>query len=214
MKARTTAVLSAFIFLTVFGVTAAKADTITFASTGAGQSNSMGATIAVTPDAAWLNAIPGSSWVSFAATGNTKGAGFVEVPNGTTVSFYDSFTLAGQATSGTLTIMADDTATILLNGVALATATQPSGTTPSCWAFSSGCLSPTTISLPTNLLQAGVNTLTFEVEQLGGASFGLDYLGSVVDPPVNASEPAAGLMLAVGLLGLAALSVRRQMFES
>jgi MYXO-CTERM domain-containing protein len=216
MTTTRTATFTAFaffmFFLSFFAIQPAKADTITLASTGtsadAGQTNSMGATVTVTPDPAWLSALPGSSWVSFAATTDSS-AGFVAVPNGTVVNFYDTFNVSGTPTSGSITVMADDSATILLNGVALATPTQPSGTSPSCWAFSSGCLSPTTISLPTTLLHAGVNTLDFEVVQLGGASFGLDYLGTVLDP-VSASEPPAGLMLGLGLLALSAIALRRR----
>ena len=205
--------LAVLIFFVSFVIQPAKADTITFASTGtsadAGQTNSMGATVTVTPDSAWLSALPGSSWVSFAATSDSS-AGFVAVPNGTVVNFFDTFNLPGTPTSGSITVMADDSAAVLLNGVLLMGEANAAGNTyATCSNSGIGCLSPITINLPTTALKTGANTLEFEVAQRNGYSFGLDYLGSVVDPAI-ASEPAAGLMLGLGLLALSAIALRRR----
>lgn len=217
MTATRTATFTAFaafiFFLSFFAIQPVKADAITLASTGtsadAGQTNSMGATVTVTPDSAWLSALPGSSWVSFAPT-TTSSAGFVSVPNGTVVNFYDTFNVSGTPTSGSITVMADDSAAVLLNGVLLMAEGSPAGNTyATCSNSGIGCLSPVTINLPATDLQTGANTLEFEVAQRNGYSFGLDYLGSVVDP-VTASEPAAGLMLGLGLLALSAVGLRRR----
>ena len=210
-------VTTAFAFLafslSFLSVQPVKADTISLASTGtsadAGQTNSMGATVAVTPDSAWLSALPGSSWVSFAATTDSS-AGFIAVPNGTVVNFFDTFNIPGTPTSGSITVMADDSAAVMLNGVLLMAEAGSAGNTyATCSNSGIGCLSPVTINLPATDLKAGANTLEFEVAQRNGYSFGLDYVGSVVDPAI-ASEPSAGLMLGLGLLALSAIALRRR----
>lgn len=192
-----------------------RADTIdiSLASVGSaadsGQFNSTGDTIAIAPNAAWATALPGSSWVSFGSTGDTSAPGFFVVPNGTVISFFDVFTVAGVATGGTLSVMADDSAAVLLNGVSLmAEATSVGNTYSTCSDFGIGCVSPVTIDLPASLLQTGVNTLEFQVAQRDGSSFGLDYSGSVADP-LPVSEPGSGLQLGMGFLILAFVGYRR-----
>jgi hypothetical protein len=192
----------------------ARADSIvSLASVGtvvdSGQSTSAGATIAIAPNTGWASALPGSSWVSFSSTGDTSGAGFVSVPNGSVISFFDVFDLSGTAIGGSLTVMADDSATVLLNGVTLmAEATSIGNTYSTCSDFGIGCILPTTINVPSYLLNSGANTLEFQVAQRAGSSFGLDYLGSVIDL-VDTLEPASGLMFGLGLLALSAIVWRR-----
>jgi hypothetical protein len=189
MTARRTAVAaSLFCILSFFGVTAAQADTIiSLASLGtsadAGESNSMGATLAISPNTGWATALTGSSWVSFANTGNTSAPGFVTVANGTTV---------------------------LLNGVNLMSEASSIGNTyTTCSNFGIGCVSPTTITIPASDLQTGSNTLEFDVAQRAGFSFGLDYIASITDP-TSMTEPASGLLLIFGLIGLGAMAIRRK----
>src|SRR5277367_5023997 len=125
MRRRRAVGLAVFLLFSFIAIQSAHADSITIslASVGtasdSGQSNSNGATVAIAPNSLWANALPGSSWVSFGLTGNTSAPGFLEVANGTIVSFFDVFNLPGAATSGTLTVMADDSAAVLLNGVSL-----------------------------------------------------------------------------------------------
>ena len=139
--------------------------------------------IVIAPNTAWASALPGSSWVSFGLTGDTSNPGFFVVPNGTVVSFFDVFNVPGTPTGGTLTVMADDSATVLLNGVVLmAEATSVGNNYATCSDFGIGCVRPTVLDLPASLLQTGSNTLEFEVAQRAGSSFGLDYAGSVIDP--------------------------------
>ena len=216
MTARRTAVAaSLFCILSFFGVTAAQADTIiSLASLGtsadAGESNSMGATLAISPNTGWATALTGSSWVSFANTGNTSAPGFVTVANGTVVSFLDTFKIAGTPTGGTITVMADDSATVLLNGVNLMSEASSIGNTyTTCSNFGIGCVSPTTITIPASDLQTGSNTLEFDVAQRAGFSFGLDYIASITDP-TSMTEPASGLLLIFGLIGLGAMAIRRK----
>ena len=215
MTGRRTAGLAVFLLLSIFAIKPAQADSIvSLASVGtaadSGQSNSNGATIAIAPNAAWANALPGSAWVSFGSTGDTSAAGFVATPNGTIVSFFDVFNIPATATGGSLTVMADDSATVLLNGVSLMSeATSTGNTYGTCSDFGIGCVLPTTINLPASLFHSGLNTLEFQVAQRAGYSFGLDYSGSVIDP-VTIPEPGSGLLLGLGLLTLS-VAVCRQM---
>jgi PEP-CTERM motif len=195
------------------------ADTVTtLGSVGtaidSGQTNSNGNTIAIAPNSLWAPALAGTSWVSFGLTGDTQNPGFFVVPNGTVVSFYDVFNLAGTATGGSLTVMADDSATVILNGVTLMSEASSVGNTyATCSDFGIGCLQPTTFDLPTDVLTAGSNTLEFQVAQRAGSSFGLDYSGYVTDP-VATPEPGSGILLALGLLTMAIFALRRKHLPS
>jgi hypothetical protein len=188
------------------------ADTIPLDSSGtaidAGQSNSRGNTIAVAPNTSWAAPLSGSSWVSFGLTGNPSTPGFFVVPNGTVVSFLDVFDISGTPTGGTISVMADDSATVILNGVTLMLEGSMTGNTYStCSDFGIGCLVPRIITLPTSALHTGSNTLEFDVAQRGGSSFGLDYSGSVSDT-VSTPEPASALLLEFGLLLIAVFVTR------
>jgi hypothetical protein len=216
MTARRTAVAaSLFCILSFFGATAAHADSIvSLASLGtsadSGESNSMGATIAISPNTSWATALTGSSWVSFANTGNTSAPGFVTVPNGTVVSFLDTFNIGGTPTGGTITVMADDSAAVLLNGVSLMSEASSTGNTyATCSNFGVGCVSPTTITIPASVLKTGSNTLEFDVAQRAGYSFGLDYIASITDPS-SVPEPGSGLLVGLGLLALSVVGLRRK----
>src|SRR5271167_3918431 len=139
------------------------ADTVPLASSGtaidSGQSNSSGNTIAVAPNPAWAAPLSGSSWVSFGLTGDPSTPGFFVVPNGTIVSFLDVFNISGTPTGGTISVMADDSATVILNGVTLMAEGSMAGNTyATCSDFGIGCLVPTIINLPTSALQTGSNT--------------------------------------------------------
>lgn len=192
----------------------AHADTITLgsASTAAdsGQTNSNGANIAITKNSAWSNPIAGSSWVSFTTSGDASASNFVTVPNGTVVSFFDKFTLSSAATSGTLAVMADDSATVLLNGVALISETATNNTYKICSDFGVGCLQPTILNLPVSLFRSGSNTFEFDVAQRAGSSFGLDFLATIVDAPVGAPEASTGAMLILSIAGIALFGLLRK----
>jgi hypothetical protein len=208
------AVAFAFVLFAMAAGIRADSVTIGLASAGtaadSGQFNSDGNTIAIAPNAAWAAALPGSSWVSFGLTGDTSAPGFFVVPNGTVVSFLDTFTVPGVATGGTLTVMADDSAAVFLNGVSLiAEATSVGNAYNTCSNFGIGCVQATTIDLPGSLFTTGSNTLEFQVAQRAGSSFGLDYVATVIDP-LPVSEPGSGILMAIGLLGLAIAGFRRE----
>ena len=120
--------------LLVCAASVASADVITLASQGtaadAGETNtSGGATVVIQRHPSWAPELAGSSWVSYAnpngvvggQTGDPGGANYVVVPNNTVVTFNQAFTLTGgTAISGSLTVRADDSTSVLLNGNVLA----------------------------------------------------------------------------------------------
>jgi hypothetical protein len=205
-------------FLLIFAlsfITAVKADDVSLASVGtasdAGQTNSDGATIAITPNSQWAAALPGSSWVSFGSTGSTSAPGFFMVANGTIVSFFDVFNVAGTPTGGTLSLLADDSASVYLNGVLIGSEAASNGNTyATCSDFGVGCLVSTTINLLASDLKTGANTLEFQVAQRAGGSFGLDYAGTVTDPPNTVPEPGMAILMMMGLLTVGGASLARK----
>jgi hypothetical protein len=105
--------------------------------------------------------------------------------------------------------MADDSATVLLNGVALISETMTNNTYRICSDFGVGCLQPTILDLPVSLINSGSNTLEFEVAQRNGSSFGLDFLATIVDP-VTTPEASTGAMLLLSVAGIALFGLYRK----
>lgn len=152
--------------------------------------------------APWANALGNSSWISF--NPNTYPFGSVIAPNATytyTTTFFDA--LPGSS-SGMITVMADDTASVYLNGtlVAAAAMNSPAG---NCTVGGPNCRVPTTFTL-TGFV-AGLNTLTFNVSQLYGVAEGLDFTGTVNTNAVP--EPGSLLFMGTGLLAGAGMFLRR-----
>ncbi len=202
------------LFLSAFLIASASADTlIPLASVGtaadSSQYNSSGATISIEPNSAWAAPLAGSSWVSFESTGNPNAPGFVALANGTVVDFFDVFTVPGTATGGSISVMADDSAAVYLNGVLLVPEAPSAGNTyRTCSDFGIGCVRPDVIDLPAADLQSGTNTLEFAVAQRDGSSYGLDYAGYVTDP-LATPEPLSLALVGTGLLAIAFLLRRR-----
>jgi PEP-CTERM motif len=187
---------------------AAKADNVPITSSATNTTNSTASpTQNIDTNPAWAGPLGGSSWVSFASTGNPSDPGFKTVANGTAVTFTDTFDLSGPVTSAYLAVLADDTASVWLNGHEVYAANL-AGPYPTCSAKAIGCLLTTAGLFNTAQLAPffvdGVNKLQFKVYQEGGSSFGLDYAGAV-----NTPEPGTFCLLGVGLLGLALLKIRR-----
>lgn len=190
----------------------AKADSTPLVSSAATTTNNSGsATQNIVGNSAWAGPLPGSSWVSFADTGITSDPGFIVVPNGTAITFSESFNLSGSVTFATLSVLADDTTSVWINGTEIASANL-GGSYPTCSSLPIGCLTGTegifnTAQLAPYLID-GANTISFVVYQEAGSSYGLDYSGAVVTTP----EPGSLALLGSGLFGLAAIG-RRKLFS-
>jgi hypothetical protein len=164
------------------------------------------ATFDISPGTVWHAALPNSSYVSFnAATGPTSS---LVVPNGDYI-YTTTFTLAAAdaADVATLSLLADDTVSVFLNNKLVQQAAGPIGpgnTYATCSDTGPNCITPLTVSFTG--LQAGLNTLTFDVKQVNGMSEGLDFSGSL--DPAAVPEPYSLALFGSGLLGLVGLARR------
>ena len=215
--------LSAFAAVLVLSTTFASADTVTLLSNSGSvkyagydsvihdvnnaQPGLNAATFNIGTGGVWTAPVGGSSWVSFDPNSG-PGGGSID-PNGT-YTYFTSFTMAAGDNSftGSLTVMADDTTNVWLNGHEL----LPDGAIggdAKCSDLQPNCVTPFTFDLAAGgWLQAGVNTLAFNVEQTGLASQGFDYAGTVTGSTVP--EPSTLMLLGTGLMSSAGALFRRK----
>lgn len=187
----------------------ANASVVTIESLGtaadANETNSMGTTLVINQHPGWAAAVAGSEWVSYGQTGDPNAQGYFMPANGTVVSFFDSFFLAGTPGSGSVTIRADDSTSMWLNGVKLLNEASMTGNTYTrCSDLPVGCLESTTVTVDlTAYLVQGNNQLRFDVAQRNSYSFGLSYAGTANSQPAgDVPEPATYALIGFGLIAL------------
>jgi hypothetical protein len=149
--------------------------------------------------AGWVT-IPNSSWVSVA----NSGAGGVTLANGY-YEYQSYFSALGGTYNGTISVLADDTASIWIDGqlvVGYATGGQTT-----CYASEPNCTVVDTINVSNLLLNSGflTNTITVIDEQKWNGPAGVDFQGDLTQTP----EPSSLLLMGSGLFGLAMIALRK-----
>ena len=152
----------------------------------------------------WTSALSGSSWVA-QNQNDSPGGGHVET-NNMAYLFDTIFTDNNAAKStGSITLMADDTAAVYLNGHLVVPAATDA-TAGTCASGTPNCTVPVTFVLPTMDFVSGANVLQFAVLQEHGSAEGLDFTGNVNVTP----EPNSLLLLGTGLSMLAGFAYSRR----
>jgi hypothetical protein len=158
----------------------------------------------ISPGGAWSGPAGNSSWVSYDPNSGPTGG---NVDPNATYTYTTSFDAEGGVYSGSMIIMADDTANVLLNGVEIISF-GALGTNSHCADVAPNCTSMSSFDLTSITLLAGTNTLTFNVQQTALVYQGLDFSGSLTNgSPVP--EPGSLLLFGTGLIGSAGALLRR-----
>jgi hypothetical protein len=174
-----------------------------------------GTTYTLAPGTLWAGPTANSTWVGFAPTAGPVGT---VNPDYGYYTFTTTFTaLSSNPYSGSLSVMADDSAQVYLNGTLLVSFGTLGGD-GHCADGMPDCLSTDIVPLSGLSLLSGVdaNTLTFVVQQAGfgppggtGDPTGVDF-GATLSSGSPIPEPSTLLLLGTGLIGLSALCGRMQ----
>jgi hypothetical protein len=173
-----------------------------------GVNNSSGtpATFGISPGTVWAPPLVAgngqtSIWVSYDPnSGPTSGQTNFDA-NGF-YTYTTNFNLPNSS-FGSVTVAADDTVAVFLNGVQISTFGTIGGDTQ-CADGAPNCRDGQSVTVNFDA-PAGFNVLDFVVDQSGSHSQGLDYVGSVTETP----EPNTLLLLGTGLLGSAGALFRK-----
>jgi hypothetical protein len=167
--------------------------------------NGTASTFALTTTPLWANAIGNSAWVGYAPTAYT-----VNPPYGY-YQFSTTFTAAGGPNyAGAISVMADDTVEVLLNGVAIIPFGSLGGDSH-CADVKATCTAVDTVFFTSPLLAGtDANTLTFIVEQAGFEGTTADPSGVDFTAVLATPEPRTLILLGTGLVVSAGMLRRRR----
>ena len=156
------------------------------------------------PASPWATDPGGAVWISFEQTG----VGGIVLPNDTTLgspnaTFYLTFA-GGAGVTGSVTVWADDTAGVYIDGTLLAAPSLDQSTLHDCSTGITCAGAGTTLAFSA---PEAMNTLEFQVYQVGLAEYGLMY-DATINYPGGVPEPGSYLLLATGLFALTLLRKR------
>jgi hypothetical protein len=161
----------------------------------------------------WAPDQDGASWVSYENTGFSATApdyAVIALPNSTgendpNAIFYQTFTDTTSVLSLTITVWADDTAVLFLDGQQIsANANFSQSSSAYCAPTGISCSGAGT-TFTIDDIAPGSHTLQFDVYQTGGGTYGVMYSGEVTD---LAPEPGSYILLGAGLVAMALFRVK------
>jgi hypothetical protein len=189
------------------GVPAIQANGVNNQINNAGTCNATGCvTYGISPGTVWAPPLVAgngqtSAWVSYDQNSGPTGTEVNSDANGF-YTYTTNFNLPNSS-FGSVTVAADDTVAVFLNGVQISNFGTIGGDTQ-CADGVPNCRDGQSFTVDFNA-PAGFNVLNFVVDQSGDHDQGLDYVGSVTQTP----EPNTLLLLGTGLLGSAGALFRK-----